>query len=295
MSIFRSMINTRNIVLLILVVSLCLLTCFYSVHAGLILSAIGVGLAALTIWQTIEMLTKTKEEKAQETRDEIERITDLRATQWGIYESEDQKASEAQTDMTAKRQAWETVIEEKSTAETRESQTRANYESSARYTQMALDSYMNHTVSCYYCVGSNLCPIGQEAYDSWQSWEDTKKADKASWDQAKTDLGAKITAEYNAYNEWWSAKAKYGSHRSKADNAHDQWTALGTELDRLGTKLSGLEADILLKRAKVEAAKRDFEAAKQTLNELEINYPDEWAEMMSDPSTQYSVEYIRSH
>ena len=209
--------------------------------------------------------------------------------------SERKKTETARIDMDSKKVVWETSKDSKTEAESAERIARGNYETSARYTQTALADYMNHTVSCYYCVGSSLCSIGQQAYDGWQSWDRTMKADKRKWERAKSDLKAKTSAEYIAYNNYWTARFKYGSHKRAADYAYGQWTALRPVLDNLGTKLGSLEADLLLKRAKVQAAKRDFDAAKATLSQLETDYPVEWAEAMSDPGTRYSVEYIRSH
>ena len=56
-----------------------------------------------------------------------------------------------------------------------------------------------------------------------------------------------------------------------------------------------LEADLLLNEAKAKAAQQDFDGAKQDLDEIERDYPMEWAEAMGDPNTRITVEYIRSH
>ncbi|MDE0317434.1 MAG: hypothetical protein OXM61_21365 [Candidatus Poribacteria bacterium] len=73
---------------------------------------------------------------------------------------------------------------------------KSDYNKATYWEDFYLTKYMNHTASCDYCRGSQMCSEGSSLHSSWQSWVKKRKTAKRAWDNAKKEF-------MPAYDKWF--------------------------------------------------------------------------------------------
>ena len=77
--------------------------------------------------------------------------------------------------------------------------TKSEYKQAAYYEKWYLKSYMNHTASCDYCSGQQMCSEGSELHSNWQTFVKKRKTAKKAWDAAKSEF----PPAYDRYFLYW--------------------------------------------------------------------------------------------
>ena len=183
--------------------------------AKFVWGTVSVALAAITIYQTADMLIKDLDEKIADLEEAIPKLVTKKSKLWDIYDARVRIRTKWEGKLTTAKAELSAAEDAVATAEGKVSSAQYTYDISSDYTSRALDAYTTHTASCSQCVGSMLCPTGRSAYDSWQSWDKQNKKDKKTLDSAKSSLR--------------SAKSARRSAQSKVSNAQSNvniWTNL---------------------------------------------------------------------
>ena len=82
---------------------------------------------------------------------------------------------------------------------------KAEYEQAAYYEDWYLEGYMNHTASCDFCSGQQMCSEGSELHSNWQAFVKKRKAAKKAWDDAKSEF----PPAYDRYYVYWRSYIRW--------------------------------------------------------------------------------------
>ena len=307
MLVIRNLISNRNSFLLLLVLFLCVITATSSVlyAAGPLLifgipaakfawGVVSGALAAITIWQTADMLIKDLDEKIADLEKAIPKLVVKQSKLWDIYEGRRDARIEWEGKLRAAESELSMAESNLSTAEGNVSSAQYSYDISSDYASKALTAYMNHTSNCSQCMGSILCPTGRQTYDSWQSWDKQSKKDKKALDNAKKALKDAKKAKGSAESKVSNARYNVSIWTGLANSALTAYNNATQDLTNKSNDLVSKGVEKTINEATREAARGDIDSANQSLDAAETHYPDAWSEAMQDDDLRRQVDFVRS-
>lgn len=290
----RNVIDNNRILTSILVISFCLFFGLYHAFAVTVLGVISGILGVITVIQIIRSLIKSLDEQIEIKETEVLWLDQLKKQWKKEYDRREVERKQRELEAEAAQKAYDQAVTDYNSAVTEEKSARRSYNTAVHYADTARRNYIDHVQSCSECRGSSLCPIGHNLHAAWQSWEKAKREAKTAWDKAKANLSAAEAAKKAAGNTLFEANIRLAAATTAANDALNQWRAIGKELKRAAGELAALQEEKRLEDEKLKKAMEDLDSGKQQLNVVEQNNPDEWTEAMEDSYWRQAVEEIRS-
>ncbi len=288
----RNVIDNNRVLTSILVISFCL---FFGLHHAFALGkVISGGLTALSIIGLIKSAIKSLDEQIEIKEAEVLWLGKLKEEWWKEYKRREVTRKRWVREVKAAQTAYDQAVTNYNSAVSAEKAAGSAYRAAKRHAAAALRDYLNHIRWCSEC-SPVLCPTGSQLKETWLSAARAEKEAKQAWDEAKTNLSAAEAAKKAAYERLYEAKGNLGRATTASNNALKQWRAIGKAHAEAAGELSDLIEEKELQLEKLKEAMKQLNNAKQQLDIAEQDYPDEWAEIMSDPDLRQAVEEIRSY